>query len=93
MFGPQDVLVLGILALVFGGAKKIPEMMGGLGKGIREFKKAMDEPEEERFLPPAPESSVAPAPSAQALEQQSSASPSQVHAEAPKAEPSGNRSP
>ncbi len=38
--GPwQIILVLGIVVLLFGG-KKIPELMKGLGKGIKEFKDA-----------------------------------------------------
>ncbi len=40
------VLIVVAIVLLFGG-KKIPELMGGLGKGIKEFKKATqdDEPE------------------------------------------------
>jgi sec-independent protein translocase protein TatA len=39
-FGPmQVILVLAIVVLLFGG-KKIPELMKGLGKGIKEFKDA-----------------------------------------------------
>ena len=36
------VLVLVIILLLFGG-KKIPEMMKGLGKGVKEFKDASNE--------------------------------------------------
>jgi len=42
MFGlgtPELVLIVLGIALLFGG-KKIPEMMKGLGKGIKEFKSA-----------------------------------------------------
>lgn len=40
MIGPgQIVLILLIVLLLFGG-KKIPELMKGLGKGIKEFKDA-----------------------------------------------------
>ena len=43
MVGPwQIILVLGIVVLLFGG-KKIPELMKGLGKGIKEFKDASKE--------------------------------------------------
>ncbi len=43
--GWELILILLIVVVVFGG-KKIPEIMGGVGKGIRIFKKAMetDEP-------------------------------------------------
>ena len=40
MFGPwQIALVVGAILLLFGG-KKIPELMKGLGSGIKEFKNA-----------------------------------------------------
>jgi sec-independent protein translocase protein TatA len=37
--GPQVILIIAIVVLLFGG-KKIPELMKGLGKGIKEFKDA-----------------------------------------------------
>lgn len=40
MFGPwQVIIILAVVLLLFGG-KKIPELMKGLGKGIKEFKDA-----------------------------------------------------
>lgn len=40
VIGPwQVVLILGVVLLMFGG-KKIPELMKGLGKGVKEFKDA-----------------------------------------------------
>ena len=36
--GFQEILLIGVLVLVLFGAKKVPEFMKGLGKGIREFK-------------------------------------------------------
>jgi len=38
-FGPEMIIVLGAILLLFGG-KKIPELMRGLGSGIREFNDA-----------------------------------------------------
>jgi sec-independent protein translocase protein TatA len=39
-FGPMQILlVLAVIVLLFGG-KKIPELMKGLGTGIKEFKNA-----------------------------------------------------
>lgn len=39
-FGPMEIiLILAVVLLLFGG-KKIPELMKGLGKGIKEFKDA-----------------------------------------------------
>jgi sec-independent protein translocase protein TatA len=46
VIGPwQIVLIVALLLLLFGG-KKIPELMRGLGQGMKEFKKAT-KPEEE----------------------------------------------
>ncbi|OFX62284.1 MAG: hypothetical protein A2046_15395 [Bacteroidetes bacterium GWA2_30_7] len=43
VIGPwQIVLIVAIIVLMFGG-KKIPELMKGIGNGIREFKKAKDD--------------------------------------------------
>ena len=39
--GMQEILVIGLVVLVFFGAKKIPEFMKGLGKGVREFKEGV----------------------------------------------------
>jgi sec-independent protein translocase protein TatA len=39
--GAQEVLLIGMFVLIFFGAKKIPEFMRGLGKGVREFKDVM----------------------------------------------------
>ncbi len=54
-FGPSEwLLILGIVLLLFGG-KKIPEVMKGLGSGIRNFKEAIKEE------PEAPKPGSAPA--------------------------------
>ena len=39
-FGFQEMLFIGLVILLFFGGKKIPELMRGLGKGIREFNDA-----------------------------------------------------
>jgi len=41
--GPTELIVILLLVLVLFGAKRIPEIAQGLGKGIREFKKSMKE--------------------------------------------------
>ena len=41
--GMQEILLIGLVILVFFGAKKIPDFMKGLGKGIREFKDGVKE--------------------------------------------------
>ena len=45
-WGELLLIVLAIL-LLFGG-KKLPELMRGMGKGVKEFKDAMNEPTEEK---------------------------------------------
>lgn len=39
--GTTELLLIGGLALLLVGGKKLPEMMRGLGKGVREFKDGM----------------------------------------------------
>lgn len=41
--GMQEILMIGLVVLIFFGAKKIPEFMKGLGKGVREFKDGIKE--------------------------------------------------
>ena len=36
--GLQEVLLIALIVLLFFGGKKIPELMKGLGKGVRSFK-------------------------------------------------------
>lgn len=44
--GFQEVLLIALVVLLFFGGKKIPELMKGLGKGVRSFKEGMNEVEE-----------------------------------------------
>jgi sec-independent protein translocase protein TatA len=41
--GMGELLLIGLVILLFFGAKRIPEIAGSFGKGIREFKKNMNE--------------------------------------------------
>ena len=41
--GTTELLLVGGLALLLFGGKKLPEMMRGLGQGVREFKKGVNE--------------------------------------------------
>ena len=41
--GMQEILLIGVIVLIFFGAKKIPEFMKGLGKGVKEFKEGVKE--------------------------------------------------
>jgi sec-independent protein translocase protein TatA len=49
---PHILLLLLVILLLFGG-RKIPEMMRGLGQGIREFKEGMRPEETTQAAPPA----------------------------------------
>ena len=40
--GIQEVLLLALVILLFFGGKKIPELMKGIGKGVRSFKNGMN---------------------------------------------------
>ena len=42
-FGPTELIIIVVLVLLLFGGKKIPELMRGLGKGIKEFKDASKE--------------------------------------------------
>ena len=43
----QEILVIALVVLLLFGGKKIPELMKGLGKGIRSFKDGMNSIEKE----------------------------------------------
>lgn len=45
---PQIILIVVVVLLLFGG-RKIPEMMRGLGSGIKEFKNASKEDTDEKI--------------------------------------------
>ena len=41
--GTQEVIVIALIVLLLFGGKKIPELMKGLGKGVKSFKDGMKE--------------------------------------------------
>ena len=47
MVGPWQWIIIGLAILLLFGGKKLPELMKGLGGGIKEFKKATKEEDEE----------------------------------------------
>ena len=72
MIGATEIIVVCVLVLLLFGGKKIPELMKGLGQGVRSFKTAMNEPlpeeqqreqelrnqqQEQRFQQPTPNES------------------------------------
>ena len=44
--GPWQWIVIGVVVLLLFGGKKIPELMKGLGGGVKEFKNAMKDEEQ-----------------------------------------------
>lgn len=44
MIGTTELLLIGALVLLLFGGKKLPELMKGLGQGVRSFKQGMNEP-------------------------------------------------
>ncbi len=58
--GAGELMFVALVILVVFGSKKLPEFMGGIGKGIREFNKNMNDvhselaaPADRQALPPA----------------------------------------
>ena len=45
--GMQEILLITLIVLLFFGGKKIPELMRGIGKGVRSFKNGLNEVENE----------------------------------------------
>ena len=45
--GPTELIIILLIVILLFGAKKIPEIGKGLGKGIKDFKTAMKEGEDE----------------------------------------------
>lgn len=43
MFGGQDMIIVLVVVLVLFGGSKIPQLMRGIGQGVGELKKGLDE--------------------------------------------------
>ena len=41
--GMQEILIIAFIVLLLFGGRKIPELMKGLGKGVKSFKEGMNE--------------------------------------------------
>ncbi|AZI26253.1 twin-arginine translocase TatA/TatE family subunit [Pedobacter sp. G11] len=48
ILGGPEMIILGIAILLLFGGKKIPELMKGLGKGIKEFKNGQEGTDEQK---------------------------------------------
>ena len=53
--GTQEILIIALIILLLFGGKKIPELMRGLGKGVKSFKEGMNDLEEKSDKQGAPE--------------------------------------
>lgn len=45
--GFQEIALIAVVFIVFFGPKKIPEVMNGIGRGVREFRRAMNDVKDE----------------------------------------------
>lgn len=82
--GPFEIIAILLVVLLLFGAKRIPEIARGLGKGIREFKDATNEIKQELTVDPPRQQPPRQIPPQQATYQQQ-APPAQAQASAPSA--------
>ena len=47
IIGPWQIVIIALVILLLFGGKKIPELMKGLGKGVKSFKEGMNEIDEQ----------------------------------------------
>ena len=47
VIGPWQVVIIALVIVLLFGGKKIPELMKGLGKGVKSFKEGMSEIEDQ----------------------------------------------
>lgn len=47
VLGPREIVIIALVILLLFGGKKIPELMRGLGKGVRSFKDGMSDVEKQ----------------------------------------------
>ncbi|PLX12264.1 MAG: twin-arginine translocase TatA/TatE family subunit [Marinilabiliales bacterium] len=48
MFGPWEIVIIVLVIVLIFGGRKIPELMKGLGQGMKEFKKATKEDDDQK---------------------------------------------
>jgi sec-independent protein translocase protein TatA len=58
VLGPTEIILIVLVVVLMFGGKKIPELMRGLGKGIKEFKDASKGNEEEQNKVSNPDNKV-----------------------------------
>lgn len=49
MIGGTEIILIGAVVLLLFGGKKLPELMKGMGKGVKSFKEGMSEPSAEEI--------------------------------------------
>ncbi len=49
MIGATEIILISAVILLIFGGKKLPELMKGMGKGVKSFKEGMNEPTEEEI--------------------------------------------
>ena len=76
------VLIFGVLLLLF-GAKRLPELAGGMGKGIRDFKRALNGLDEQSIQANAQQNYLQQTPAPPAQGPAATAAPAQPAAAAP----------
>jgi sec-independent protein translocase protein TatA len=88
--GPLEIIIIFLVILLIFGAKRIPEIARGLGKGIREFKQATSEISKELTVedkpsiqPPRQSTPVSYAPPPQQAQQTPAPPPQQASAPPP----------
>lgn len=59
--GPMEMFLALVVVLLLFGAKRIPEIAGSFGKGIREFKRNMNDVQKEIQAPPSQADALPPA--------------------------------
>ena len=47
VIGPWQIIIIALVILLLFGGKKIPELMKGLGKGVKSFKEGINEVEDQ----------------------------------------------
>jgi sec-independent protein translocase protein TatA len=80
------VLIFGVLLLLF-GAKRLPELAGGMGKGIRDFKRALNGMDEQSIQANAQQNYLTQTPAPPAAVPVATAAPAQPVAAADEAHP------
>ena len=87
--GPGELIIILLIVIVIFGAGRLGDIGGALGKGIREFRSATQEP----VAPPPAAASPAPPPAQTAPLASSTATPVAGAAQGPAAVPEGNKCP